>query len=292
MAVAGQNIGLQNPGNPVGPTLPFNFSNYPLSNVFDLVAGAAILIPPGTWQIYSTFSVVQWLDPVSGQWLMYGNQTLTHTVIVNSDGANFRLWNPKGFPVAGAVTAAGTGYVQASTTVTVSGVTGSVWHAIVGGALGTFTVGNDAKGNAGGTNFTCVPTVVIGPPPTSIVGLPSTATALGGIQATATATLSGGAVNAVSIDIAGAGYTSPPTVQIIPNPFDVNIGIITVPTVTVALTGAGTVTAVVMDNFGTTAGAAPTLTINGAGSSATATATIVATGATDTIYMQLINSSP
>ena len=289
--IAGQNIGLPYPGNPVGPTLPFNFATYPLSNVFDLVAGAAILIPPGTWQIYSTFSVVQYLDPVSGQWLPYGNQTLTHEVIVNSDGANFRLWNPKGFPVSATVGAAGSGYVQASTTVTASPA-GSLWHAIVGGALGTFTVGNDAKGNAGGSNFTCVPTVVIGAPPTSIAGLPSTATALGGIQATATATLTNNAISAVTIDVAGAGYAAPPTVQIIPNPFDVNIGTITVPTVTVALTGAGTITAVVMDNFGTTAGSAPTLTIAGAGSSGTATANIVATGATDTVYMQLVGSAP
>lgn len=292
MAIAGQNIGLPYAGNPVGPTLPFNFATYPQGNGFDLVAGAAILIPPGTWLIYSTYSVVQVLDPQSGQWLYFGNQTLTHEQIVNSDGANFRLWNPKGFPVSATVGVAGSGYVQASTTVTASGVTGSLWHAIVGGALGTFTVGNDAKGNAGGTNFTCVPTVVIGAPPTNIPGLPSTATALGGVQATATATLTTNAISAVTIDNPGAGYISPPPVQIIPNPFDVNIGTITVPTVTVALTGSGTITAVIMDNFGTTAGAAPTLTIGGAGSSGTATANIVATGATDTVFMQLIASSP
>lgn len=273
------------------PPLPYNFANQLNSNQFDLVAGGAVLVPPGMWMIYlGQFSWLQFLDPVSGQWLPLASGTRTNFITIPSDGANFRVWNPKGFPVSATVTGAGSAYVQASTTVTAS-ARGSLWHAIVGGALGTFTVGNDAKGNAGGTNFTLPPLVSIAAPPSSLAGLPSTATALGGIQATATATLTGSAVSAVTIDIAGAGYQSAPAVQLIPNPFDPNIGSITVPAVTVALTGAGTITAVVMDFQGTASGAAPTLTIAGAGSSGTATANIVATAATDTITMQQVPSA-
>lgn len=129
---------------------------------------------------------------------------------------------------------------------------------------------------------------MISPPPTSLAGLPSTATASGGVPATAYCTISAGAINAVTIDIAGAGYLSAPTFQVIPNPMDPNIGIITVPVLTAPLAGAGTVTAVILDFIGTASGAAPTLTIAGAGTSATATANIVATAAQDHIIMQQI----
>ncbi len=270
--------------------LPYNQANLLSANQFDLVAGGSVLVPPGMWMVYlGSYSWLQFLDPVSGQWLPLASATRTASQIVVSDGGNFRVWNPKGFPVSATVTGAGSAYVQASTTVT-AGTGGSLWHAIVGGALGTFTVGVDKKGVQGGSNFTIPPTVLIAPPPSQLVGLPSTATAMGGIQATATATIAANIISAVTIDAAGAGYTSPPAVQIIPNPFDPNIGNITVPAVTVALTGAGTITAVVMDYFGTTAGGAPTLTVGGAGSSGTATANIVATGATDTIILQQVPS--
>lgn len=290
-SIGGLGIGLPYPAT-LGGVLPFNFAQQPNSNVIDLVAGGAILVPPGTWAIYlGAFSWLQWRDPVSGQWLPLASGTRTASRVVASDGVNWRVWNPKGFPVSATVTAPGATYTQAGTTVTVTGVVGSVWHAIVGGAIGAFTIGNDPKGVVGGSNFTVPPTIVVSAPPASLANLPTTATALGGIQATATCTISGGAINAVTIDVAGAGYAAAPTIQVIPNPFDLNVGTITVPTITAALTGAGTVTAVVMDNFGIVAGAAPTLTINGGNAAATATANIVATGATDTIVMQLVPGS-
>lgn len=289
MAIGGVGFPLPLPQASV-PPLPYNFANQLSSNWIDLPAGGAILVPPGMFTIYAgAYSVLQYLDPVSGQWLALGNGNRNAVYTIPSDGGNWRVWNPKGFPVSATVSAAGTGYVQASTVVTAS-ARGSLWHAIVGGAVGAFTVGNDSKGNAGGTNFSLPPIVSVAAPPSLLQGLPTTATAMGGLQATATAALSGAAVTSVTVDVAGAGYQSAPAVQIIPNPFDPNIGSITVPSVTCALTGAGTVTAVVMDFFGTASGAAPTLTVAGAGSSATATANIVATAATDTIYMQSVPS--
>jgi hypothetical protein len=289
VAVGGLGLPLPLPSTG-GPQLPFNFAANPTSNYIDLVAGAAILVPAGQWMCYlGQYSWLQFLDPISGQWLYLASGTRTNWVTISSDGANYRIWNPKGFPVSATVTGAGSAYTQAGTTVTAS-ARGSLWHAIIGGAVGAFTVGNDAKGNAGGTNFTLPPIIVLSCPPTSLTGLPTTATAMGGIQATATAALSGNAITSVTVDIAGAGYLSAPTVQVIPNPFDVNIGTITVPTITCVLTGSGTVTAVVMDSPGPASGAAPTLTIAGGTGPATATANIVATAATDTIVLQQVPS--
>lgn len=292
MAIGGQGLPLQYPQalNPV----PFNFAQQPISRTLALIAGAAILIPAGTWMIFSVsgYSVVQYLSPVSGEWVPLGSSPqTTGFVFVNSDGANFRVWNPKGFPISGTVTGAGSGYVQSSTTVT-AGTGGSLWHAIVGGAVNSsVTIGADAKGNVGGSNFTLPPTLVVQAPPAQLQNLPSTTTAFGGISATATCTISAGAINAVTIAAAGAGYSAPPVIQVIPNPFDTNIGSITVPTLTTTLTGAGTITGVLLDFFGTASGSAPTLTIAGAGSAATATANIVATAATDTIVMQQVPSA-
>lgn len=291
MAIGGQGLPLPYPQglNPV----PFNLAQQPIGRTFDLAAGAAVLIPPGTWMVNSKngYSVVQYQSPVSGEWVPLGSSPqTTGFVFVNSDGANYRVWNPKGFPISGTVTAAGSGYVQSSTTVT-AGSGGSLWHAIVGGAVNSsVTIGNDSKGNVGGSGFTLPPILVVQAPPAQLQNLPSTATAQGGIGCTMTCTISGGAINAVTVDAAGAGYSAPPVVQVIPNPFDPNIGSITVPTLTTTLTGAGTITAVLLDFFGTASGSAPTLTIAGAGSSATATATIVATAATDTITMQQVPS--
>src|ERR1700723_1624720 len=292
MAIGGVGLPLPFPQASV-PPLPYNFANMLASQAFTLVAGGALLVPPGMWMIYlGSYSWLQWQSPVTGEWHPFASNTRTNFVTVASDGANYRIWNPKGFPVSATVSAAGTGYVQSSTVVT-AGSGGSLWHAIVGGALGTVVIGADAKGNVGGTNFTIPPTIVVPAPPASIVGLPSTATAMGGIPALATCTISGGAINAVTITsgAAGAGYQGTQTLQVLPNPFDPNIGTITVPSLTVPTTGAGTVTAVLMDYFGTTSGSAPTLTISGAGSAATATANIVATAATDNIIMMQVPSS-
>jgi hypothetical protein len=287
--LSGQGIGLPIP-QAAFPTLPFNFAQQPASNQFTLIAGGCIYAPAGWWACYlGSYSVLEFLDPVSGQWLPVASATRNAFMQFNSDGNNWRIWNPKGFPVNATVTDAGTGYVQSSTTVTAS-AGGSLWHAIVGGAVGTVTVGNDSKGNPGGTNFTIPPTIVFSNPPQTIAGLPSTATAQGGVVATGHATISAGAITAITLDFAGAGYASPPAIQVIPNPFDPNIGLITVPSITCVLTGSGTVTAVIMDYFGTTAGSAPTLTIAGAGSGATATANIVATAASDTIILQPLGS--
>lgn len=91
------------------------------------------MIQPG---LYST---VVFRDIYTGLFLPVGGTTVTPWVTVNSDGANFFVFNPKGFPVSATVTAAGSAYVQSSTTVTAS-ARGSLWHAIVGGSVGAVVI--------------------------------------------------------------------------------------------------------------------------------------------------------
>jgi hypothetical protein len=305
MAIGGQGLPIPTPSNN-GTIygLPFNFATVPGTNVIALAAGNVYQIPPGWWWYDAgATSALVIRDPISGALLppVPGIQAsglaataTARTGIINSDGVNYFLVNVKALSVGAIVTAAGTNYVQSSTVVTpTTNSTDSVWHAIVGGSITSITIGNDAKGNVGGTNFTLPPTLIVGQPPMTLANLPSTAVALGGIQAAATCTISANAINAVTVVVtggaaggSGAGYLSAPPVQVVPNPFDPNLGIITVPALTAVVGGAGTVTAVVLDRPGT-AGGVPTLTITGAGSSATATAYVgIASAATDTIILQ------
>ena len=256
---AGPSIGLPFPQSPY-PSPIAGVSSQVWSNEFPLAAGEIWTVPPGRWSISSGsgYSQVQWLDPVSGLWrpINPAVQYLT----VNSDGTNYRVANLTGCAVGALVTNVGSGYVQSSTIVTAS-AGGSLWTAIVGGAVNsTVTIGADSKGNVGGTNFTYPPILVVQAPPA------------GGVQATMTCTVSGGAINAVTVVDQGAGYQSAPGVLVIPNPMDPSLGLITIPTLTTTLTGAGDIAAVLCTNPGSPQTSAPTLTISGAGSSATATA--------------------
>jgi len=290
--IAGQGIGLPFP-QPVTPGLPTNFAVQPQSNSIALAAGNVILVPAGWWYYdLGSFCCLQFLDPVTGMWqpTSVAATAIARTGIVNGDGANIRILNPKGVPVSGNVTGAGSGYVQSSTTIT-SNQGGSLWHGIIGGQISnTVTIGADPKGTTGGTNFTFAPTLVATAPPPMLTGLPSTATALGGVPATATCTVSAGAINSVTVVAQGAGYSTAPTWQVIPHPQDPTLGSITIPVLTSTLTGAGTLTAVVLDNPGTPQSSI-TLTVAGAGTSATATVNFgIATAASDTIILQSIGA--
>lgn len=252
---------------------PANLFNSPFTapcNQVSLGPGKTLTIPAGSWIVmWGAHTVPQWKDPVSGEWKELAAAAAGGSMNIQSDGFNYRIANVTDTAIGGIVTAAGTGYVQASTTVT-AGTGNSTWQPIVGGALGTFTV------VSGGSGYSMPPTVFIPAPPSP------------GVQATATATLSGGAVNAVTIAQAGAGYLVAPPVLLIPDPTDPGLGSIVNATATVALTGAGTVTALLLVNFGEPLTTAPTLTVNGVGSSATATtnpATVTAAG-TDVVTLQ------
>lgn len=228
----------------------------PPSNQFDLKPAATFVLPAGRWIVSTTATVcaLQWLNPITQQWTNLAAPA-AFAMTIKSDGFNWRVANLSDSAFGGIVTAAGTGYAQATTTVT-AGTGNSTWQPIVGGALGTFTV------TAGGAGYSMPPNVFIPYPPYP------------GIAATATAAIGGGAVTSITIDQAGAGYLTAPTVFIRPNQFDPNYmngSITSGATATVALTGAGTVTGLLLVNFGQPLTSAPTLTVNGAGSGATAT---------------------
>ena len=271
-----------------GIGLPYPQSLYPVSligaapqaatNVFVLGSGECLPVPPGDWMVAG--APMQWLDPVSGQWLFAGGSSYAAGEVsvsegyVHSDGQNLRVVNPNGIATGAAVTTAGTGYTAATTTVVSNN--SSTWTAVIGGAIALAL-----PSGGGGSGYTLPPIVLIAAPPSP------------GVQATATATISGGVVTGYTVVNAGAGYTSVPAVQVLPNPYDPNYGSIVNATITPTLTGSGTVTAVLCTNTGASSGAtAPTLTITGgSGSSGTAAAVttaywVAASSTPLTVYMQ------
>ena len=275
LIINGPGVGLPTP-QAVYPAFPGNTPYTAPTNKFSLVAQGSVVIPAGCWvcSASGTVSAVQYLDPVTQQWTNYVGPGAAFSVRVNSDGFNWRVINLSAGAYAAAVTAAGSGYAQATTTVT-AGTGNSTWVAVVGGALGTFTV------VTAGAGYTLPPNVFIPAPPYP------------GVAATATAAISGGAITAITIRTAGAGYLSAPPVVIVPNvndPAYISGAITSYGTATVALTGAGTLTAVLLTNFGQNLASGPTLTVNGAGSSATAATTPVSgswvAAANDVITLQ------
>lgn len=207
------------------------------SIAFDLQAGAARLVPAGTWMITaSAYTCVQEYDPVQGQWLAPGGTGGAFGAggpqYVNSDGFNYRVVNLCGCIVGATVSTAGSAYVAATPpTVSFTNATNAAATAIVGGAVNTSVTTNNA-----GTNYTYAPLVFLDSPP---IGA--------GYQATATCVLSGSGVGTVTITNQGAGYTNVPNIYFLNDPRDTTgSGASAVAT----LTGAGTITQLLITNQG------------------------------------------
>lgn len=237
----------------VGPGIPTKGNG---TNRISLTPGQMFMVPAGPFLVQpGPYTYLEIKDPITGQW--FGKPGSLHGgyVYVESDGQNHRLMNYTGMVMGAVVTDGGSGYVSGNVTVTAS-AGGSTWNAIVGGALTVSSV------TSGGSGYGLPPLVIIDAPP------------VGGIPATAYATISAGAVTAVTLINAGAGYTSVPNVYIVPDPNDPNLGVSTITgaTVSLALTGAGTITGVYpVSNGSTPVTSAPTLTISSTtGSNATA----------------------
>ena len=196
-----------NLGGP-GLGLPFPQALYPnnlagigpnaATNEITLAAGQALAIPPGTFIVTpGRYTLLQYLDPVTSVWLPY-RSALIQPVQIKSDGQNYRLANLTGCPIGGYVTAAGSGYAQATTTIT-SSAGGSLWQPVIGGALNT-----SISIVAAGAGYTVPPMILIPAPPSP------------GIQATAYATITSGTVSAVTVTnqpatqkgLAGTGLAS------------------------------------------------------------------------------------
>lgn len=206
------------------------------SIAFDLQAGAARIVPAGNWQLdpgpYTTF---QEFDPVQGQWTSPGGASAfgEGPFLVNSDGYNYRVINLCGCIVGASVTTAGSGYSAATPpVVSFTNAASAAAIAIIGGAVSTtVTVTN------GGSGYLWAPVVFLDSPP---IGA--------GYQATATCAITTGAVSSVTINNQGAGYVNVPNLYFINDPRDtVGTGAAAV----ASLTGAGTVTQLLITNHGT-----------------------------------------
>jgi len=181
-------------------------------NVVTLPTGAMYFPPSGTY-LFSTGgqTIVQWWDPTDAIWRNYaGPETIGQ---FSCDGTNYRLLNNSGTVVGANITNAGSGGTngigpnQTGSTVTFAapaagGVTATAQgYAVVGGSVPAPTV------TQGGSGFLVPPVVFCDPPPP------------GGVQATFTATISAaGVITGVTQVNPGGGYTSIPQFYIQPNP--------------------------------------------------------------------------
>ena len=282
------------PGNLSGPGLGLSFpqnlfpselQNAPQdnsSNRLALAPGDSFVVPAGDWIIgMGMYCVLQFLDPVTNAWVIPSGSAWNRGMqLVASDGFNVRVANLTGTVVSASVINGGTGYVQATTTITAIGAfTGAspTFLPIVGGALGvsgTFTVAVPSVGGGYGV----APLIMIPPPPPAVTN----ANGVGGIQASAIALISGGTISSISITNPGAGYPTAPPCTVIPSPFDPNLAVgITNATVSLSLTSAGVITGAVVTNNGSPLPngslGSVTLSIGGAGTSGSLTANVMQT---------------
>lgn len=236
-----------------------------VTNVVSLNPGQCWQIPAAGWyQIRSgKYTTLQLFDPILQAWRSPGGGSTSGSVErLKVDGTtNYRLANQTGCAVGALLTAAGSGYV--SPPVVTASVGGSLWRAIVGGAVNTtVSITN------GGTNYTYPPIALFSAPPA------------GGVQATGFATLTGGVVTGVTIVDQGAGYTLPPTITFANDPREGvnNVALGVGAAAICTLTGAGTVTAVICIDHGnatTPAGTVPTLAFSGGGGTGAAATAIM-----------------
>ncbi len=239
-----------------------------------------IYYPPAGEYVVTTGSqtVIQWWDPSNAIWRNYAGPNTFEQI--STDGANYRLVNMSGCVAGALITNAGSGGVngigpnQTGSSVTFAapgagGVTATAQgYVVVGGTVPAPTV------TQGGSGFLVPPTIACDPPPP------------GGVQATFIATISAaGVITGVTQVNPGAGYTSIPQFYIIPtyqfypgairfpgdtpqtipapglinpanawqgSPFQANLisGTAGALLTGVALTGSGTLTAIVMTYFG------------------------------------------
>ncbi len=236
-----------------------NPANVPLdfaSAYQSLAPGDSLAVPAGSWLLNpGPYAVIQFMDPITNVWRGISS-ALVKSVPVISDGFNYRVANLTGCPVSAVVTTGGSGYVQASTTVT-SSSGGSTWRAVVGGMCSVSTI------SAAGSGYGIPPMLFIASPP------------INGVQAAGYCTLQSGTVSAVTLTDVGGGYVTAPTAVIVTSPYDPNFiagSTIVQASVTLAVVGSGSIAAIVCTNNGASIAAAPTLTIAGAGASGAATA--------------------
>lgn len=257
---------------------PSELSNAPIDSPTNRVAlapGDTLPLPAGDWYVgLGSYLIVQYLDPVTNVWTMGQAPGWTGSIaFIKSDGFNVRIANLTGCPVSASIIAYGSGYVQATTTVTAVGST-STWLPIVGGQLattGTFSLNVPTVGGGYG-----VPPILLIPPPPPAQ---NNANGVGGVQAHAYIVIASGTIASVVITNPGAGYPTAPTPVVVTSPNDPNINTgITQGAVAFSLTGSGSICAVLCTNNGAAITPANiTLTVGGAGTSASVVANVMQT---------------
>src|SRR5215831_2547495 len=169
------------------PRFLFGDATQPGAFTQALTAGDVLVVPAGNWLgSWPSTCQLQWYDGnVTGQWINAnavfpigvgsdaagvgaGAPAVGSAVYFKSDGVNVRIANLTNVAWAANVSAAGSGYSAATTTVTPS-AGNSTWLAVVGGSLGTPTLG------VGGAGYTMPPLVFVPDPP--FPGVPATITA-------------------------------------------------------------------------------------------------------------------
>ena len=265
-----------------------------------LAAGEVVVQPPGQG-LQGTYGGISYPqlgtnNPLSGQYFVMLGEYTTLQVYdvglqywrnacvdpygqanpVSADGYNYRVANSTGCPIGALITNAGTGLTNGwygynaqgaaitiqngqttlgNTTLTVAVSAGaSLWNMIVGGAINTTIAITNA-----GTLYTRPPILVFSPP----VNQGQQPYAL----PTATCTISGGLINAVTVTNQGAGLLGAPIVTVVPAPGDTTGGG-AVLTVNATLAGSGTLTLMYPAYYGTAVTAVPTFTFTPASTTA------------------------
>lgn len=227
------------------------------TDIISLKAGTAFNIPPGTFLLgIGPYSTLQVRDPVTTQFLPEG-PTGPGLRYISSDGTNYRVVNYSGCPIGAIVTTAGSGYSTSAPPTVTSSAGGSLWTPIIGGAISTtISITN------GGSNYTYPPIVQIAAPSQG----PNPSPTGPGFCATATCALTSGAVSSITVVNQGAGYTVAPQVTFINDARDTTgsgaVG-------ATSLTGAGTITGLVVTDFGAPQTSVPTLTFSSGSGAAT-----------------------
>ena len=269
--ISGPGIGLMLPQN-LYPSELGGASLDTAGNRVTLPPGEAMPVPPGEWLVgLGMYLILQFLDPITNTWVTTSSGGWEGPPIyVFSDGYNIRIANMLGCPTGAVVTAPGGGYVQASTTISVTGGSGTTFQPIIGGQL-ALNAGSIVYGS-GGAGYGIAPLALLPAPPPAAAN----SNGVGGVQASGYFAISGGSVVGFTFTNPGAGYSSGATIVAQPSPYDPNLATgITMATVGFSVTASGSLTGVLCTNSGAPLNngslANITLTVGGVGSQATVT---------------------
>ncbi len=240
----------------------------------DLQSGQGYTVPSGQYMVSpGKYTFIQYFDPVLYTWRKLGAGALPQSVILSSDGTNYRLYNPTGTVVAAIVTNGGTAdttlngvWLAKNVTSTTPSAkvtsTRTVFNVIIGGAVSTTVTVATA-----GSGYTVAPIVTFSAPPQ------------GGMQATGYATISSGAVTSVTVTNQGGGYSSAPTVTLT-NANGDTTGSGATATAALDTTVSGKVVGLTCTESATGLTSVPTITFSNCPASAAATAIMCLTATT------------